>query len=154
MIAVGDRAPQFTGRLADGGELRLADMLREHHVVLYFFPKDFTPGCTREACAFRDRRSELAALNAEVVGVSYDTAQKHAQFAAAYHLPYPLVSDADAAIAGQYGVARLGGWLPTRRVTFVIGKDGIVRHVIRSELNIDLHIDEALATLRQLQARS
>ena len=84
--------------------------------------------------------------------MSLDTADKHAAFTEAHQLPYPLVSDRDAAIAGAYGVARLGGWLPSKRVTFVIDKDGIVRHVIRSELNIDRHIDEALGALRRLHA--
>lgn len=89
-----------------------------------------------------------------MLGVSLDTAEKHGAFAAAYELPYPLISDQSAAIAAAYGVARLGGWLPTKRVTFVIGKDGIVHHVIKSELKVDRHIDEALTTLRQLQSRT
>jgi thioredoxin-dependent peroxiredoxin len=83
--------------------------------------------------------------------VSLDTVEKHAAFAEAHQLRYPLVSDRSAAIAAAYGVARLGGWLPTRRVTFVIDKQGIVRQVIQSEFNIDRHLDEALATLRRLQ---
>jgi peroxiredoxin Q/BCP len=85
-----------------------------------------------------------------VVGVSYDTVEKHAKFAETYNLPYPLVSDADATIAGKYGVARLGGWLPTRRVTFVIDKSGVVRKTIESELNVDKHIDEAMAALKEM----
>jgi peroxiredoxin Q/BCP len=151
MIKVGEPAPDFSGTLGRGGQLRLRDFRGRRHVILYFFPKDFTPGCTKEACSFRDRRPEVAALDAEIVGVSFDTAAKHAAFAERYDLPYPLVSDADAKIASAYGVSRLGGWLPTRRVTFVIDKDGIVRHIIESELNIDKHIDEALAMLRALQ---
>ncbi len=87
-----------------------------------------------------------------MLGVSLDTPEKHSAFAEAHKLPYPLISDRDAAIAGAYGVARLGGWLPTKRVTFVIGKDGVVHHVIKSELNVDRHIDEALTALRRLQA--
>lgn len=150
MIGVGDEAPSFEAPLGNGGTFRLADYRGRRHVVLYFFPKDFTPGCTREACAFRDRRAEIAGLDAEVVGVSYDSTDKHAQFAETYSLPYPLVSDADGRVAARYGVTRLGGWLPVKRVTFVIDKEGIVRHVIRAELNIDLHIDEALAQLRAL----
>lgn len=153
MVEAGQQAPEFTGTLGDGSQFRLADCRDRHHVVLYFFPKDFTPGCTREACGFRDRREELARLDAEVIGVSYDTVEKHARFAETYQLPYPLVSDADAAIAGKYGVARLGGWLPTRRVTFVIDKGGVVRKTIQSELNVDKHIDEAVAALRELAAR-
>jgi thioredoxin-dependent peroxiredoxin len=152
MLSHGDRAPDFSGTLADGKQLRLRDFTGRRHVILYFFPKDFTPGCTKEACSFRDRRAEIAALDGEIVGVSMDTAAKHQQFADAYNLPYPLVSDRDGTIAGKYGVARLGGWLPTKRVTFVIDKAGVVEQVIHSEFSIDKHIDEALGTLRRLQA--
>ena len=153
MIATGEHAPEVTGSLADGRQLRLRDYRGRRHVVLYFFPKDFTPGCTREACSFRDRRAEIAGLDAEVIGVSLDTADKHAQFAEAYKLPYPLISDRDAKIASAFGVARLGGWLPTRRVTFVIDKDGVVQQIIQSEFSIDKHIDEAVKTLQRLQAK-
>jgi len=151
MIAKGEPAPDFEGTLAGGKPLRLRDFRGRRHVILYFFPKDFTPGCTREACAFRDRRAEVAALDAEVIGVSLDTPEKHAAFAESYQLPYPLVSDRSAAIASAFGVSRLGGWLPTRRVTFVIDKQGVVRHVIESEFRIERHIDEAIEKLRELQ---
>ena len=152
MIAKGERAPEFEGTLAGGKQLRLRDFRGRRHIILYFFPKDFTPGCTREACSFRDRRAEVAGLDAEIVGVSLDTPEKHASFAEKYQLPYPLVSDRSGAIASAFGVARLGGWLPTKRVTFVIDKQGVVQHVIQSEFSIDMHIDEALDTLRRLQA--
>jgi peroxiredoxin Q/BCP len=152
MIAVGDKAPEFSGKLSDGDQLRLKDFRGRRHVVLYFYPKDFTPGCTKEACSFRDHRSEVAALEAEIIGVSFDSAEKHGKFAEEYKLAFPLVSDTDGKIAGQYGVARLGGWLPTRRVTFVIDKEGTVRHVIHSELNMDKHIDEAIGALKKLQS--
>jgi len=151
MIAKGERAPEFEGTLAGGKQLRLRDFRGRRHVILYFFPKDFTPGCTREACSFRDRRAEVAGLDAEIVGVSLDTPEKHEAFAQKYQLPYPLVSDRSGAIATAFGVARLGGWLPTKRVTFVIDKQGVVQHVIQSEFSIDMHIDEALETLRRLQ---
>jgi len=159
MIGKGDEAPDFSGVLADGRQLRLRDYRGRRHVVLYFFPKDFTPGCTKEACSFRDNRAELAALDAEVVGVSNDTAEKHAKFADAYSLPYPLISDRDARISAAYGVQHFGGllpggWLPTKRVTFVIDKDGIVREVIRSEFNIQRHIGEAIEVLKGLQRGS
>ena len=153
MIEVGQQAPEFSGTMAEGKQLRLKDFRGRRHVILYFFPKDFTPGCTREACSFRDRRAEIADLDAEVVGVSLDTADRHGQFAEKYRLPYPLVSDRNAAIAAAYGVSRLGGWLPTKRVTFVIDKTGIVQHVIQSEFSIDRHIDQALDTLRRLQGK-
>lgn len=151
MLSPGDQAPDFHGTLADGRQLRLRDFRGRRHVILYFFPRDFTPGCTREACGFRDRRAEVARLDAEVVGVSLDSAEKHAAFAAAHNLPYPLVSDHDAKIATAYGVSRLGGWLPTRRVTFVIDKHGVVQQVIKTELSISRHIDEAVETLKRLQ---
>lgn len=153
MIAVGERAPEFTGKLGNGKQLSLKDFRGSRNVILYFFPKDFTPGCTKEACSFRDRRSDIAKLDAEIVGVSFDTAAKHQQFADAYQLPYPLVSDPDAAIAKAYGAGRLGGWLPSKRVTFVIDKGGVVRHVIRAELNIDKHIDEAIEILNALKVQ-
>jgi peroxiredoxin Q/BCP len=129
----------------------LRDLRGRRHLVLYFFPKDFTPGCTREACRFRDRRGEFAGLDADIVGVSLDPVEKHKAFAAAHELGFPLASDSDATIAKSYGVARLGGWLPTRRVTFVIDKAGVVRHVIESEFGIERHIEEAVTTLRALQ---
>jgi thioredoxin-dependent peroxiredoxin len=155
MIAVGEKAPEFTGKLGNGQDLSLKDFHGKKNVILYFFPKDFTPGCTKEACSFRDRRPDIAKLDAEIVGASFDTAAKHKEFADAYQLPYPLLSDPDASIAQAYGVGRLGGllggWLPTKRVTFVIDKEGVVRHVIKSELNIDKHIDEAIDALKRLQ---
>jgi peroxiredoxin Q/BCP len=152
MVAVGDKAPEFEGRMGDGNQFRLKDYQGRRHLVLYFFPKDFTPGCTKEACSFRDHRAEVAALDAEIVGVSFDTAEKHAQFADKYQLPFPLVSDSDGKIANKFGVARFGGWLPTKRVTFVIDKQGVVRDVIQSEFSMDKHVDDAIATLKKIQA--
>ena len=152
MLSKTDAAPDFTGTLAGGRQLKLSDYRGRRHVILYFFPKDFTPGCTKEACSFRDRRAEIAELDGEIIGVSLDTAEKHGAFAEKYQLPYPLVSDRDGRIATAYGVQRLGGWLPTKRVTFVIDKNGVIQHVIQSELGIDVHIDEAIETLRHLQA--
>ena len=157
MVAVGQRAPDFSGPTGGGNQVSLKDFRGKQHVILYFFPKDFTPGCTKEACSFRDRRSEIAKLDAEIIGASFDTADKHTQFAEAYQLPYPLLSDPDGAIAQAYGVGRLGGlfggFLPTKRVTFVIDKEGVVQHVIKSELNIDKHIDEAIGVLKRLQSK-
>jgi len=150
MISAGEKAPDFSGALADGRQFRLSEWRGKRHLIVYFFPKDFTPGCTKEACEFRDRRADIQALDAEIVGISLDSAEKHGEFAEAYNLPYPLVADPDAKIAAAFGVARFGGWLPSKRATFVIGKDGIVKHVIQSELNINKHIDEALAALKTL----
>lgn len=153
MLAVGDKAPEFEAPCGDGRQLRLRDFRGRRHVVLYFFPKDFTPGCTKEACSFRDHRAEVAGLDGEIIGVSLDTVDKHASFADKYKLPYPLVSDRDGMIAKKYGVARLGGWLPTKRVTFVIDKQGVVQNIIQSEFSIDMHIDQALETLKTLEEK-
>lgn len=151
MLKVGDRAPDFTGPLADGKKISLKEILSRHHAVLYFFPKDFTPGCTKEACSFRDHRGEIAKLGGEIYGVSLDSAEKHAAFTKEYKLNFPLISDADKKIARAFGVLRLGGWLLTRRVTFVIDREGVIRHITQSELNMDVHIDEAIAALRSMQ---
>ena len=151
MIDIGDLAPDFTGVLTNGHPWSLREQQGKQHVILYFFPKDFTPGCTREACSFRDQYPDISALDAVVIGVSTDTPETHAQFAATHHLPYPLISDVDGRIANAYGVARFKGWLPTKRVTFVIDKSGTVRQIIHSEFNIERHIDEALDTERQLE---
>lgn len=153
MLSEGDRAPDFSGTLGDGSKVALADILRRHHLVLYFFPKDFTPGCTRESCSFRDHRGEVAALGGEIYGVSMDTPEKHAAFAEKYRLPFPLISDTDGSIARAYGVLRLGGWLLTKRVTFVIDRSGVIRHITRSELNMDVHVDQAIGALRALAER-
>jgi peroxiredoxin Q/BCP len=150
MLKVGDRAPDFTGVLADGKKVRLREMLGRHHVVLYFYPKDFTPGCTREACSFRDHRGEIAALGAEIYGVSLDPPEKHAAFAERYSLPFPLISDGDRSIARSFGVLRLGGLLLTKRATFVIDRSGVIRRVTHSELAMDRHIEQAIEALRSI----
>lgn len=153
MIREGQPAPDFRGRTAEGREISLADFRGRGPLVLYFYPKDNTPGCTKEACGFRDHRSDVVAAGGEIVGVSMDDAESHRRFAAQHRLDFPLLSDPDGAIAGAYGVARLGGWipfLPPRRVTFVIDREGIVRKVIASELSMDAHVDGAITALRGL----
>ncbi len=150
MIREGEAAPEFSGSTADGARIALSDFRGRRPLILYFYPKDNTPGCTREACAFRDHHGEIEAAGAALVGVSLDSAESHRKFAADHHLGFPLLCDADAAISKAYGVARLGGWLWSKRVTFVIDREGIVRRVISSELGIDRHIDEALEALRDL----
>jgi peroxiredoxin Q/BCP len=154
MLGVGERAPDFEGVLADGKRIRLEDVLARHHAVLYFYPKDFTPGCTREACSFRDHRGEIAALGAEIYGVSLDPPEKHAAFAERHSLPFPLISDVDRSIARSFGVLRLGGLLLTKRVTFVIDRSGVIRHVTRSELAMDRHVDDAIEALRAIEPQA
>jgi thioredoxin-dependent peroxiredoxin len=150
MIEVGQRAPDFSGITGDGTRVALGDYRGKKPVVLYFYPKDNTRVCTKEACMFRDLGGEIAAAGGAVIGVSMDTPESHQRFSAGHGLGFPLVSDTDAAICKAYGVARLGGWLPPRRVTFVIDRDGVVRRVIKSELSADTHVDGALEALRGL----
>lgn len=152
MIRVGERAPAFSGVTADGKTISLDDFRGKHPLILYFYPRDNTPGCTKEACSFRDHAAEIAAAGAAIVGVSMDSQESHRKFIADHRLNFPLISDRDATICKAYGVARLNGWFPPKRVTFVIDRDGIVRHVIHSELGIARHIDEALDALRKLAA--
>ncbi len=150
MIEAGSKAPEFSGITADGTRIALSDFRGKQPLVLFFYPKDNTTVCTKEACGFRDQAGEIAAAGGAVVGVSMDTPESHQRFASGQRLGYPLISDRDAAICKAFGVARLGGWLPPKRVTFVIDREGIVRRVIASEFNANTHVDQALEALREL----
>ncbi len=150
MVTEGSRAPEFSGTTADGSRVSLADYRGKQPLVLFFYPKDNTTVCTKEACGFRDHAGEIADAGGAVIGVSMDSETSHQKFSAGHRLGFPLVADRDAAICKAYGVARLGGWLPPRRVTFVIDRDGVVRRVIASELNANKHVDGAIAALREL----
>jgi peroxiredoxin Q/BCP len=152
MLAPGDAAPDFSATLADGRVVRLRDFRGQRHVVLYFFPKAFTPGCTRETCTFRDQYADLRELGAEVIGVSLDTPEKQAEFAKAQRAEFPMIGDPSKEIGRAYDVLRLGGWLLTKRVTFVIDKQGIIRNVIHAEFDVNHHINAARQTLRELDA--
>ena len=157
MVNAGDRAPDFSGATADGKRIGLADFRGRKPLVLYFYPKDNTPTCTKEACSFRDHAGEIAAAGGEVVGVSNDGPEAHKKFIADHRLNFPLLSDGDGAIAKAFGVARLGGflsgWIPPRRVTFVIDREGVVRRVIESEFSAQKHIDGAIEALKSLAGR-
>jgi peroxiredoxin Q/BCP len=146
-IGVGEPAPDFTLPTGGGGVFRLSDLRGRRAVVLYFYPKDETQGCTAEACAFRDSYDVFAKAGAEVVGVSGDSVDAHRAFAAHHRLPFVLVSDRDGELRKRYGVSRWLGILGGR-VTFVIDRDGVVRHVFDSQLQATRHVDEALATVR------
>jgi peroxiredoxin Q/BCP len=157
MIREGERAPSFAGTTSEGTRLGLADF-HGKPLVVFFYPKDNTMVCTKEACGFRDHAGEIAALGGSVVGISGDSETSHQGFTAKHDLRFPLLADTDGAIAKAFGVARLGGllggWIPPRRVTFVIDRQGVVRRVIESELNAAKHVDGALAALRDLGAGS
>lgn len=150
-VRVGDAAPDFTLPSQSGEPVSLSDYQGKRVVVLYFYPKDNTRGCTAEACAFRDSHEVFTEAGAEVIGVSSDSVASHEKFAGRHQLPFVLVSDQDGALRKRYGVPTALGVLPGR-VTYVIDREGIVRHVFSSMMNIDKHVNDALAVVKQLQA--
>lgn len=150
-IKAGDKAPDFTLPSQSGDEVRLYDRLGERVVVLYFFPKDGTPGCTAQACAFRDSHEVFTDAGADVIGVSSDSVASHDSFAGRHELPFTLLSDESGEIRKAYGVPSVLGLLPGR-VTYVIDRAGTVRHVFNSMTNIDGHVGEALEVVKKLQA--
>ena len=150
-IKAGDKAPDFTLPSQSGEPVRLYDRIGERVVVLYFYPKDDTRGCTAEACAFRDSYEVFAEASAEVIGVSSDSVDRHAAFSGKYDLPFTLLSDAGSKVRKTYQVPATLGIIPGR-VTYVIDRDGVVRHVFNSMTNIDGHVRDALEVVRQLQA--
>jgi thioredoxin-dependent peroxiredoxin len=148
-VQVGDRAPDFTLPNQSGEPVRLSDFLGKTDIVLYFYPKDDTPGCTTEACSFRDSYEVFKDAGAEVIGVSSDSAESHQRFAAKHRLPFILLSDADGALRKRYGVPTTFGLLPGR-VTYIIDKQGVVRNIFSSQFTPEKHISEALKTLQAL----
>jgi len=148
-VSVGDVAPDFTLPDQSGKPVRLWDLIGRRAVVLYFYPKDATPGCTREAQAFRDSHDRFTAAGAAVIGVSSDSVASHRRFAASLGLPFTLLSDRAGAVRELYGVAKTLGILPGR-VTYVIDQAGVVRHIYASQLRATRHSREALDVLRSL----
>ena len=149
MIDVGDTAPDFRLPALRGGELALSDFRGKKNVVLFFYPKDDSPGCTVEACTFRDAYEEFVEAGAEVIGISSDSLDKHASFAKRHGLPMQLVSDRGGKVREQYGVKSTLGLIPGRE-TFIIDKQGVVRHVFRSQIRVKNHVAESLAVLQTL----
>lgn len=150
MPQVGDAAPAFTATATDGSTIRLAD-LKGKSVVLYFYPRDDTPGCTREACAFRDAYAQFQRKGAVVLGVSADTVKSHGKFAAKFKLPFPLLADEDKAIVQAYGVwgekSFMGRkFMGIRRMTFLIGPDGRIK-AVWPKVKPEEHAAEVLAAL-------
>ena len=146
----GDIVDDFTLADQTGAPRRLSELLADGPVVLFFYPAAMTPGCTKEACHFRDLAAEFAAAGGQRVGISTDAVAKQAKFAEKENFDYPLLSDADGAVAAAFGVKRglLGKLMPVKRTTFVIDTDRRVLEVISSELSMDVHADKALQVLR------
>jgi peroxiredoxin Q/BCP len=148
----GDVVPEFELPDQTGTKRSLSGLLADGPLVLFFYPAAMTAGCTREACHFRDIGAEYAAAGVQRVGISRDSVDKQKQFADLHSFDYPLLSDEDGTVAEIFGVQRgqLGRRMgaPVRRWTFAIGRDGKVVKVIHSEINMNLHADEALRALR------
>jgi len=148
-IGVGDAAPDFTSTSQAGEPVSLADFRGRKTVVLFFYPRDGTPVCTKEACSFRDAYEDFVQAGAVVIGVSSGSAESHQAFAASHRLPFLLLADVDGSLRKCFGVPKTIGFLPGR-VTYVIDREGVVRHVFNSQFAADRHVEEALTVVRQL----
>jgi peroxiredoxin Q/BCP len=150
-ISVGEPAPDFELEAAAGQSLRLSDFRGKKPVVLFFYPKDETAGCTVEACAFRDAYEDFVGAGAEVIGVSADSLASHQRFAGRHRLPFRLLSDPKGEVGKRYGVRKALGVFPGR-VTFVIDREGIVVHVTDGRLRFKQHVTDALQMVAKLSA--
>jgi peroxiredoxin Q/BCP len=149
--AVGQLAPDFTLASTEDREISLADFKGKQAVVLYFYPRDDTPGCTAEACSFRDLRSMFNEHGAEILGVSADTVKSHKKFQTKFHLTFPLLADPDHAVAEQYGVWQLKKFMGREymgiaRTTFVVDRDGTIKAVFPN-VKVEGHADKVLEAL-------
>jgi peroxiredoxin Q/BCP len=152
-VTVGDPAPDFTLPDHRGNDVTLSGFFGDRNVVLYFYPRDFSPGCTAQACHFRDNYEDFTDIGAVVIGVSGDSPESHERFIEEHLLPFILLSDGDNEVRKLYGATKGLGLLPGR-VTYIIDKKGVLRHVFTSEINMRKHIDEALRILRKLSEES
>ncbi len=148
-VEIGRRAPEFMLPDLNGTMVSLSDFAGKSNLVVYFYPKDESYGCTKEACSFRDQYEDFIESGAEVIGISSDDVASHKSFAANHRLPFILLSDPDKKAATAYGVGKTMGFLPGR-VTFIIDKEGIIRGKFSSQLQFQKHIEEALNVLKGL----
>ena len=145
---LGDRIPDLAVTTHDGTATTLSALAGERALVVFFYPKAFTPGCTAQACHFRDLAAEFAEVGAARVGVSRDGGDTQARFAERHEFDFPLIGDRDGAVASAFGAKRIGP-SPSRRSTYVLDRDLTLRHVVASEVDMERHADEALAFLRE-----
>lgn len=150
MLTPGTTAPLFNLKNQDGNPVELKSFLGKKTIVLFFYPQDETPGCTAEACSFRDNHIGFQAHNAQVIGISSDSEQSHRNFQSKHALPYPLLSDPHGEVAQSYGVKKRFGFLKDR-ISFVIDQKGVIRHAYSSQMQVHKHIDECLRAVQQIQ---
>jgi len=148
-VGVGSKAPDFTLPSQSGELVSFRDSLGEKPAVLFFYPKDDTPGCTKEACAFRDEYEQFSELDTEVIGISSDSVESHKRFAKKHKLPFTLLSDRREKVRRLYDVPNTFGLFPGR-VTYVIDQAGIVRHVFSSQIGVERHVQQALEALHSM----
>jgi len=146
-VIVGELAPDFTLEDQNGQSFHLNSILGTESIILYFYPKDETPGCVKEACGFRDNFKEFENLNYRIIGISKDSVDSHAKFAKHHNLPYTLLSDSSKTVVNLYGVeSSLLGLLPGRK-TFVIDKNGVVTHIFDYQFKAKQHVADALKAI-------
>jgi thioredoxin-dependent peroxiredoxin len=149
-VQVGDTAPDFTLADQNGTSVTLHDVIGKGPVVVYFYPKDETSGCTAEACSFRDNYEVFQAAGAQVIGISGDSSESHRKFAEHHRLPFTLLSDTGNRVRRLYGVPTTMGIIPGR-VTYILDRLGVVRGIFNSQSGVTRHVVEALAVIEQLQ---
>jgi len=150
-LKVGDTAPKVSGIDTDTHPWKLEDLLGKKNVLLYFYPKDNTPGCTKQACTLRDRMGDLQKQGIEVVGVSFDNTASHQEFRHKYDLNFKLIADTEGKIADAYGTRKEAGKNIARRVSFLIGKDGKIKH-ITDHPSADVHLAEMKEAIEKLKS--
>jgi peroxiredoxin Q/BCP len=147
-IKKGDKIPQFSSKDHDGNEFNIRDHLG-HPLVIFFYPKDDTAGCTREACSFRDHYEDFTTAGVTVIGISRDSSESHRLFRNKYQLPFTLLTDEKNRIRSLFGISDdLFGFIPAR-ITFIVDREGIVRHIFRSQIRTTQHVKEALKSIRK-----
>jgi peroxiredoxin Q/BCP len=151
-VQVGDPAPDFTLPTQTGESFSFHNLLGKSVIVLYFYPKDNTGGCIKEACSFRDSYEVFKDAGAEVVGISSDSVESHQKFAQKHHLPFILLSDKSGTVRKLFGVPATFGLL-TKRVTYIIDKQGIVRHIFSSQYMPEKHVTEAMNTIKMFEIK-
>lgn len=150
-LAKGDKIPSFKLKDQNDEWVNIDDHIGQSPLVIYFYPKDDTPGCTREACSFRDSFEDFEANNAKVFGISADSPRSHKRFAEKYRLNFTLLSDQTRKIEKQFGVPRsILGLLPGR-VTYIVNPSGIIAHVFNSQINADKHVREAIRVIKSMK---
>ena len=150
-VKIGEPAPDFTLQDQDGQFRSLSDFEHKNHVVLFFYPKDFSPGCTIQVCSFRDSYEDFTDQGAVVIGVSSDSIASHKQFLEQHQLPFTLLSDPKGKVRALYGATKGFGLLPGR-YTFLIDTNRVIRHIFTSEITMQKHIDETLRVLKEISS--